>query len=441
LTFGKVRIVASGALGLVMTAAAFPASAQVWPADSQPVAAPVYEMPRPFYNSPGIVAGSFLLFPTMSENVAEDDNVFASNRNRTNDLVNTTSEALSIASQWSRHRLGGHLFAAQELYARHSSNNGYFWGADASGRVDITSDAWFQLDGGFVQQPLARGTAEAGTERTRPLFNTSELTASYAQRLGTAVNRLQFSLRDIAYVSDGDATRSGTRYTYRDRVSYDLSPGMTMFLEGAYAELDWLRRPELRDSDLLTGLAGIALEIPGRIQAEFGAGVLRQGFRNGAFDTLIAPIVRERLTWNVLPLTSIVAGVDRTILGTETFCDGGAAACQSAPGGVLPGAAQALGTRNSLETTTADIAVQHEFWHDILGQARFRYQRDHFDFNGLTDKTYVFGVNARYLINRFLEADFDYTYRRRSANLPADRTFNSGPFTENVVSLTLKGAL
>ena len=85
--------------------------------------------------------------------------------------------------------------------------------------------------------------------------------------------------------------------------------------------------------------------------------------------------------------------------------------------------------------------MQHEFWHDILGQARFRYQRDHFDFNGLTDKTYVFGVNARYLINRFLEADFDYTYRRRSANLPADRTFNSGPFTENVVSLTLKGAL
>jgi hypothetical protein len=50
-------------------------------------------------------------------------------------------------------------------------------------------------------------------------------------------------------------------------------------------------------------------------------------------------------------------------------------------------------------------------------------------------------VNARYLINRFLKIDLDYLYRDRDANLPADRAFNSGPYTENVVSMTLRAGL
>jgi hypothetical protein len=425
----------------LLAATASSAQAQITPAGSEPATLPVYQMARPFYDPVGLKLGSFLLFPTASEELGYDDNIFASGVRQAGDVVNTTNETFFLASQWVQHSLNVRAFATQEVYTQHSSNNGYLFSAQASGRVDITGTSLFQLDAGFVQQPLARGTAEAGAESSRPIFNTTDVSASYVRRDGRIVNRTELTLRDIAYISNGDSVRSGTRYSFSDRVSYDLSPSVNLFVEGTYARQNWLRRPELRDFNLLTGLFGVSFEIPTVLQEEFGVGVLRQSYRDSAFETLIAPIAHETLIWNVLPLTSIIATIDRTITGTETFCDARVSACLSASGTLLPGDPSVPAGRNTLQMTTAELGVQHEFWHDILGEARFRYERDHFDFNGLTDGVYSLRANIRYLINRSLEADLDYTYRERTANMPADRTFNSGPFRENVISATLKAGL
>jgi hypothetical protein len=431
----------SAALLIVVSALTGHARAQVPPAGSEPATLPVYQMTRPFYDPAGVKAGSFLLFPKASEAIGYDDNIFASGQHATADAISTTNEALSLASQWAQHSLSANVFATQEVFARHGSNNGDVWSAQASGRIDITTNALFQLDAGFIQQPLARGIAEAGEVPKRPIFNTTDISANYTQHDGRLANRLEFSFRDVAYISDVDASRSGTRYSYRDRLSYDLSSSVSPFAEVVLVQQDWLRRSELRDFDLLTGIFGASFEIPSILQAEFGAGVLRQSYRNAAFDTLVAPTAHEQLIWNVRPLTSIIATVDRTIIGTETFCDARVSSCLSAAGSVLPGDPNVPARRNSLQITTAELGVQHEFWHDVLGEARFRYERDFFDFNGLTDRIFLLRANLRYLINHLLEADLDYTYRERTANLPADRTFNSGPYSENVVSMTLKAGL
>jgi hypothetical protein len=191
----------------------------------------------------------------------------------------------------------------------------------------------------------------------------------------------------------------------------------------------------------LTGLAGFSVDVPGILQAEISLGVVQQSYRDSVFKDLVTPIATERLVWNIEPLTSIVLTADRAVFGTETFCNINAGTCSNSSGGLLPGSPGLTPERNSLQITTGDIAVQHEFFHDILGEAGVRYERDHFDFNGLTDRTFAVRADVRYLINRYLEASLDYTWRKRTANMPDDRTFNSGPFRENVVSLTLKAAL
>jgi hypothetical protein len=425
---------------LALLLAVTPARAQIWPASAEPATRPVYQLARPDYDPIGIRLGTFLLFPAAAESLAYDDNIFASRQRVASDVVSITNVNVAAQSQWAQHRLTGRLFATQELYTERSSNDATLWGGDVSARADIAGDSFLQFDASFIQQPLARGTAEAGEDPKRPLFNTADLTASYIQRFSRWLNRVQFSFRDIAYVSARDAARSGTVYSFRDRFGYDLSPGTSLFAEGAYAQKHWARRGDVRDFDLLTGLLGVSFEIPATLQADFGAGVLVQSYRDSAFDTLVAPTASERLIWNVRPLTSIIASVDRTVFGTETFCDPAAGVCRGASGSLLPGDPSIAPRRDSLEITTAELGAQHELRHDILGEASFRYERDHFDFNGLTDRTYALRANLRYLINRFLEADLDYTYRKRTANLPADRTFNSGPFSENVVTITLKAS-
>ena len=97
--------------------------------------------------------------------------------------------------------------------------------------------------------------------------------------------------------------------------------------------------------------------------------------------------------------------------------------------------------RNTFEATVGKLGVQHEFWHNLLGEAAFRYERDVFDFNNLIDNTYALSSDMRYLLNRYAEVDLNFTHTRRTANLSMDRTFNSGPYTENLLFLTLKVGL
>jgi len=436
-----VRVCGLAAAGCALVSAPGARGQAAGPAAAQPSTVPVYQLPRPDYDPAGIRLDTFLLLPTLSEQLGYDDNIFASDRFQTGDTVNTTSESVALNSQWARDALKARLFAAQEIYFRHSANNGYVWGGETTGHYEPSAQAAFDFDASLIQQPLRRGTPEFTDAAKRPVFNTLDLDGGYVQRLTDASNRMELSVRQIAYIASDDGTRSGTRYTGTDRFSYDISAGMSVFVQGSYAEHNWRRRSELRDFSLLTGLAGMTFELPERFQAEFGAGVLREDFRNSAFDSLVAPIVSEQMIWNVLPLTSIIANVGRTVIGTETFCDSSAGSCISASGGALPGTAPFGQIRSTLDTTFAEIGVQHEFYHDLLGLVRLRDQRDHFDFNGLTDRTYVLSLNLRYLINRNLTADLDYIYRNRSANLPNDRTFNSGPFTENVVSVSLRAGL
>ncbi|HJT44112.1 MAG TPA: outer membrane beta-barrel protein [Rhizomicrobium sp.] len=93
--------------------------------------------------------------------------------------------------------------------------------------------------------------------------------------------------------------------------------------------------------------------------------------------------------------------------------------------------------RGSLTTTSAEIGVQHEFWHNLLGELQFRYEQDKFQPAGLINQNYIVTVDGRYLINRNMELGLSYTYHIRTAN---DDTlqFNSGPYRENTVSLALK---
>jgi hypothetical protein len=348
--------------------------------------------------------------------------------------VSTTSETLSSASQWLHHSLSGRLFASQQFYANHSAEDAYTLGAEGSVRLDLSADSSLRVDGAFAQRPQLRATPEADANATgRAIYNTASGAVSYSWRRDKWTNRAEVEIRKTAYTSQHDASRSGTQYVYSDRVGRDLLGYLNLFIDGAYAQHDWLRRGDLRNFDLLTGLVGGRFQIPSIFDAEIGVGVMRQDFTHAAFRTLVTPTFAFEMTWNVMPLTSIIVSGDRTVVGTETFCGGLPSAC--AAGTVTPD------QRNTRETTTALAGVQHEFRHDFLAEARFRYERDKFDFNGLVDDTFSLNLNARYLINRHWEADMEFAHNVRTANLPNDRTYNTGPYTENVVSLTLKAAL
>ncbi len=412
-----------------------PARAQVLPSELPPQADPVYQMERPHYDAPGILRNAILFRPTLLEAFAYSDNIFASDTFQASDFVSTTTAAVSLDLQSSRHDLTGRAFLTQQFYASHSSENATAFGVEASERFSVSRRSFLQFDAGFTQQPQSRATAEADADANdeRPTYSTTSAAVSYVHRYGRLLNRAQVAARKIAYLEDENAGRSSVLYNFSDRVAYDLRGRLTVFADAAFIRHKWETRPDVRNFDVLRGHIGLGYVIPTVIEAEIGLGLLRQDFTNDLFDTLVTPTLSVSMTWNILPLTTILANAERTVIGTETFCSGQPGLCQS---GVF-----APDQRNTRETTAGQIALQHEFWHNFLGEIRVRYAKDRFDFNGLFNNTYAVSLNARYLVNRYLQVDLDYTHAARTANLPDDRTYNSGPYKENAVVLTLRAGL
>src|SRR5262249_49522917 len=96
--------------------------------------------------------------------------------------------------------------------------------------------------------------------------------------------------------------------------------------------------------------------------------------------------------------------------------------------------------RGALETSIVEIGIQHEFWHDVLGQVRFHFEEDKFDPVDLLDQNYAVDVGTRILLNRNLQLDLSYQLDIRSANKDI-LLYNSGPYHADMVSLTLKAAI
>jgi hypothetical protein len=472
-----------------------------------PVVMPVYQLLRPGYDAPGIRLGSFVLTPSVAEMLAGNDNIFASDSRQASDLIFTSGEDFKLGSQWSKNSAAVHLFHEHEIYADHPTENANIYGLEGSFRLDISDNASLDLSTGIVQQPQKRNSPEADRlALSRPLYNTIPFSLGYNQDLGNWHNRVDLGLVQTAYISNAEASRNNTEWRYRDRLSYGLSGDTWPFLLIAYSRRYWNERSSLRDYDTLSGMVGISAQLPGKIDLDLGAGVQRQHFAFSLFDDLVTPTFSGHLTWNILPLTTIIASADQTTGGLETFCDGASlnsaclavvtpttatgindlnglyntykleAAnrfCAASPGnpicaGPLPpnyaafksqdpdlaslfvsSVCEELPTipvcttqflRGTLEVTSAQIAIQHEFWHDILGEAQFRFEQDRFEPVDLVDRTWSINLGTRFLLNRNMELDISYLLNIRTANKDL-LIYNSGPYQSNLVSLQLKAAL
>lgn len=405
-----------------------------------PVVTPVYQMSRPAYDEPSIEIGSFLLSPSFPEMLAGNDNIFASDRHVASDLIFTNSEDLKVASQWLQDSLTAHLYHAHDLYFEHQTENGNTYGMDGSVRLGLTDGGYLQLDAGLVQQPQKRNSPQSDRlSIARPIYNTIPVSLAYSQDYGHWNNRAEMGIIQTAYISSAEAARSSMQWRYRDRLSYALNGKVWPFLQIAYSTQDWKERSTLRNFETLTGTAGISFQIPDYVDIDLGAGVLRQHYRFAGFPDLVTPAFSGRLIWNVMPLTTIQASADRTVTGLETFCDTSPPnpACVGLPPPTLTSINSLRGT---LEVTSAQIGVQHEFWHNILGELQFRFEQDRFDPVDLVDKNYGVDLGVRFLLNRHMEVNASYLLNVRTANQDI-LLYNSGPYQANIVSLELKAAL
>jgi hypothetical protein len=451
--------------------ASVPLAAQVLPVQSNDVAVDVYKLDRPEYTPPGFFIGSYhitsslppslpgnglnplqpaawlpMYDPMVSQTVAYDDNIFARERYHTEDMVNTTTEALNFDHTWSGNLLTGGLYAAQQNYYVHPSENADAYEADVAGNVALTQDGRFGYTGVFTRQPQLRAGLQSDSNLGfRPEYNEAQLIGSYTQDFNHLTVEVQYTWDKTAYNNHIEFGRNVLEQDYSSYIAYHINETTALFVRPALQDLHFLINPQLTNSENLGITGGVRYVSPGFLKFDLLLGMQQHSFSNPAFSNLYQPQISAFVLYNINELNSIDFTAGNVVNPLVRYCGvAGSTNCVVGPAQeVGAGPLVLAGGPNVYIATTIGITYQHEFYHDLLGELRFAYERD--QFRGvrpyLVQDNYNPLANARYLVSKNVEIDLTYNYTKRTANFPHVNFYNSGPFNESVLSLTLKAGL
>lgn len=266
----------------------------------------------------GVHAGAFLLYPAV-ELIGGYDTNPERIANAKGATLYTVAPELRAQSNWSRHEFNADLRGSYTGYSPDSEPTLSRPNANGKvdGRIDVTGTTRIDLDGRLLIASDNPGSPnlQAGLAKL-PLYT------SYGGSVGVGqkFNRFDLSLKGDAErtvyqnsdlvdgTSASNEDRNYDQYGVRLRAGYELSPGITPFVEG---RLD-TRRHDLatdrsgyqRDSKGTTVQAGSTFEMSRLLTGEAALGYTQRTYDDPRLDTLSGFIGNASLIWSVNGLTT-----------------------------------------------------------------------------------------------------------------------------------------
>lgn len=384
----------------------------------------VTERPRPEYDPRGVRAGGFQLFPSLTVSEQFDDNVFRSSSNRDADLITEVSPEASLVSNWNNHRLDFSAGADIGFYAFNPDENyqDYFAGFD--GQLDVRRNSHFFGGATYSHLHESRGSPDDAGGEEPSEFDLVETNVGYFHRfnrlsISPEVEFSRYDFHDVARNIGGvrgevnNDDRDRNEVSAGARVGYQFMPDYEAFVAGSYNVVRYDTAVDdlgfNRDSDGYEVVGGLSLDLTGLLFANVFAGYRSQTPDDPRLGGVSGPTFGGDLIWNPTGLTTVTAGIERTV-GEST-----------------------LGGASGFFATIYRARVDHELLRNVLLNARASYEDDKFFGNGRDDDIISAGAGVRYLMNRNVHLGLNYNYQVRNSNAPGS------DFVNNRVILSVRG--
>ncbi|MDO8421547.1 MAG: outer membrane beta-barrel protein [Parvibaculum sp.] len=386
----------------------------------------VKDRPRPAYDSVGIRAGAFMVFPQAKVVEIYDDNIYATSVNETDDFITQLRAAVDVESKWSRHSLNFGAGVNQSLYADNTDENRFDWDLSTSGSLDVTRDTRLSAGLAYSQLHEDRGEPNAvpaavATEPTPYTVLTGN--AAFDQKLNRVSFRVFGSLNEYDYedvttlggaVLDQDY-RDRTEYVEGLRVGYSVTPDTNVFIQGTVNQREYDLQPPAvavtRDSEGFEGVVGSEFRLSNLAQGTVYVGYQEQSYDNAAYSDTSGLSYGGNVEWYVTPLTTITFDGAATIEETTTA---GASGFMQQRGGVR---------------------IDHELMRNVLINGRLSYTYADYDGISRQDDTLGAGLGVDYLMNRNFSLGFAYDITDKDSSVAGNE------YTRNTFGLTLTGKL
>jgi hypothetical protein len=342
------------------------------------------------YAALGMHAGAFTLYPAIELIGGYDTNPAHATTAKGASLY-TVAPELQAQSNWSRHEFKADLRGSYTGYSPETTptalSRPHFNGT-VNGRVDVTTDTRIDFSGRTLVSTDNPGSPNlpAGLAKL-PIFSTYGGNAGIGQRF----NRLDLAIKGDAErtiyqhstLTDGSTAsnddRNYNQYGGTLRAGYELSPGVTPFLEGGadtrVHDLNTDFSGYQRNSKGLTGKVGSTFELSRMLAGEIALGYVRRNYEDPRLVQLNGLIGDASLLWTANALTTVKL-IGKSTVGEST----------------IPGVSGVL-------YRDAGLQVDHAFRRWLIGSVKLGFGLD--DYVGLSreDKRYSAGVGLTYKLN------------------------------------------
>lgn len=358
---------------------------------------------RPELDPLGVRISGFVMSPSLGLEVERNDNIFATQGNKRDDLITTINPAVRISSDWNQHYLAFSGSSDIVRYASNGAEDHETYDLSLEGRVDIRNDTHLKAKAAYGLGSEERASVDDVGGRTPTEFDVSQIEASIAHKF----NRVSLSAASTFYRRDFDdvASNAGTiNNDDRDRdeltatfgSGYEIQDEYEAYAEVILTSVDYDASVDdnglNRDSDGYEVRAGARVDVTGLIFGDIFLGYLSRDYDGATLRSVDTVVGGIGLTWNVTPLTTIKGSFERGVSETT------------------------LATASGSLTTGYKLSADHELLRNLILSASAGLSFDEFEGSNREDDYLKIGVGAKYLINRNFSLGLRYEYSERDSN-------------------------
>jgi len=382
---------------------------------------------HPETDAQGITAGSWIILPSVTSEEKFNDNIYATNNTANNggvvsDYITTVSPDVTIRSNWNNGLVTFDANSQSGFYGSHTQENFNDYAFSGTGRLDITRQEYIAVRAGYFHQHEDRTSPnnDFGTKPTT--YGLTDTQVEFYDKL----NRLSFTLdgllnkydyTDVPNAAGGfipNSDRSRNEYSGTGRIGYEIQPLLEAFVKGQYSDRSYDHKVATdgfqRSSTGYAITGGMTMDFGGITFGEIGLGYMARNYDDTRFGTVSGLTADASVTWNVTPITTVKAGVQRSIEETITF---------NSPGFI---------------GTNYNLSVDHELLRNLLLNGFVRVSKNSYEDVGRHDSIVGGGASATYLLNRYANVALSYSHTNQ------DSSQNTLNFAQNLglVRLTLQ---
>ena len=279
---------------------------------------PAQESVEELYSPLGVRRGAFLFFPTLEVAGIFTDNVFQTGINPQSDHGLDLHGGVRMRSDWTRHEFSLEVTGQRQFLNRFTKEAEKTFRAEVAGRLDVSSRTQFsgRLYHDFDTEGRSSQQLPAdAAERTNIRTDGFDLDLSHR------FNRLTLALRggatrydhDDVRLNDGSLANNDDRdFTERLlglRASFELSPRLTVFADGAVNRRDHRQRVDddgfRRGSDGHEATTGVELAYSDKLRGRLALGYGHQTPDDLRLEAVKGPIFDAGLEYRITALTTI----------------------------------------------------------------------------------------------------------------------------------------